>query len=105
MRAVPTIAAIILAVAGGAYFGLWSCGGYVWHREAFYGALGVVALGALALPWAKSHPLLSRVSLLGSVVIGYFVTQAVSAQFYPSAPDSWSMFLSGFIRTLASGPC
>ena len=105
MRAMATIAALVLAVAGGIYFGIASCGGYVWHKQAYFAALVVVSLGGLAVPLSQSHRLLSRALLIVGVVVGYFLSQAIAAPFYPSVPESWSMFISAFLRVLVSGPC
>ncbi len=34
--------ALFLGVLGGIFFGLFSCGGYVWHKRLFYAVFAVV---------------------------------------------------------------
>ena len=104
-RAVPTAAAVVVALAGGAYFGLASCGGYSWHRHAFLAGLSALVGIALLVPWSRSRPWMSRVAVMIGVVAAYVLSEATAAPFYPAAPETWASFSTTFVRTLVYGPC
>lgn len=105
MRALFSAVAVLLAIAGGGYFGLFSCGGYIWHKQAFAVVLGLVTLAALMAPTSGSRSLFARAAVLPVVLLNFFVTQAVAASFYPAQPESWSAFFSLFWSALGGGPC
>ncbi|TKB11150.1 hypothetical protein [Desulforhopalus sp. IMCC35007] len=99
------IVSLIFAVVGGIYFGLFSCGGYVWHKKMFVLSFSVVLVTLFVWP----HPKLSRLGIRSSFVAGnvilYFVMQSASSAFYPAAPKSWNEFFDIFIFRLLNGPC
>lgn len=101
----PVIAAFALALSGGCYFGLFSCGGDAWHEEAFFCVL--VALVVVALMSSREHrrPLLSRLFVLLGVPAVFAIAEAAAAPFYPAAPGSWQEFSRGFLSAFERGPC
>lgn len=105
MRQVPTIFAIFVAIFGGIYFGLFSCGGYVWHKQAFLAVLVACTSLALVVPLSRTSPYLTRLGLVFGVVCGFVVSRAMAAPFYPAVPESWSAFFGAFARALVHGPC
>lgn len=105
MRVMLSTAAVLLAIACGGYFGLLSCGGRVWHEQAFAVVLGLVTLGALLAPAAGSRSIFARALVLPVVGLIFFATRAVAASFYPAAPESWSGFFGAFRSVLEYGPC
>jgi len=99
------IVSLIFAVGGGIYFGLFSCGGYVWHKKMFVLFFSAALLSLFIWP----HPKLSKMSIRSSCVacnvILYFVMQSASSAFYPAAPKSWNEFIDIFIFKLLNGSC
>jgi hypothetical protein len=97
--------ALLVAVIGGVFFGLSSCGGYAWHKRAFFCALAALTLAALWFPVSVSRPLVARAGLIVVVCLGFFVVEAIAGAFYPGPPNSWSQFWAEFRLNLAHGPC
>jgi hypothetical protein len=93
---------IAVAVLGGVFFGLFSCGGYVWHWTAFRWLLGVSCILALAAPSTLSWP--RRAGLIALVIPVYLIAEALAAPFYPDTPSSVGEFLHRFVQTLETGP-
>lgn len=99
------ITSFSLAVLGGIYFGLFACGGYVWHSHVFQTVfLGLLALATFLPPYSMKR-IATRVSVAVAIVIVFAVTEAATTCFYPLSPDSWSEFLRGFLLHLKNGPC
>ena len=105
LRAIPSLAAVSVAVVGGAFFGMFSCGGQRWHLIAFQVVLGALVVTAMAVPLFRDRPKASRAFVLALVVLGYFVAQAAVAPFYPSTPESVTSFGQRFMQVLEYGPC
>jgi hypothetical protein len=93
---------VVLAILGGGYFGLFSCGGYAWHRYAFVSAH--VAL-SLAVAVSAKGPWLGRTFLFLAVGPAYVLGQALTGPFYTATPASWVEYWRGFVHTLQYGPC
>jgi hypothetical protein len=104
-RTLLNVAALLFAVLGGSFFGLASCGGYGWHKSAYLAVLALSTAVALWFPISASHPFAARAGLVVTIGIGYFVSEATAAAFYPSAPGSWSEFFAAFKSSLFHGPC
>lgn len=105
MRWLPIAGAVSVAVLGGVFFGLFSCGGYAWHKEAFFWLLVAVITIAALFPLHRKQPVLSRVAVVLGVPVLFLIVQTATAPFYPAPPASWSEFLQAFISTLERGPC
>jgi hypothetical protein len=105
---VSSIAIVVTAVwvvFGGLFFGLFSCGGYVWHREFFYTVLLVLSVVIIAAPskaLQRPHHKMIAVVLL---FVSFLTVQAVASTFYPGPPRSISEFSKEFIAGLIYGPC
>lgn len=102
-RALVTVA-FLVAVLGGIWRGVASCGGYVWHSQAMAAALVVTALSLVlfASPHAPSFP---RRAFLAVAVIGtFFAVRAMSAPFYPAFPGFGDYFRQAGLA-LSTGPC
>jgi len=99
------ITLLCLAVLGGIYFGLFSCGGYVWHSQVFQAVfLGLLALATLLPPYSMKR-IATRVCFAVGIVTVFAVMEAAAACFYPSAPVSLSEFFGSFLFHLKNGPC
>lgn len=101
----PTyIAALFLGVIGGVYFGLFSCGGYAWHKQAFLTVFfGALLLGTALPPYSVRRIGVRVLAFLG-IVTAFAVTEATTACFYPDSPTSWIQFRGEFIYHLENGP-
>ena len=97
--------AILLAIAGGLFFGLFSCGGYYWHSQAFTLAFSLSLLALFIFPPAKPKDRVRRVIFVAGAVTLFFVIRAGASAFYPAAPASWGEFFESFYRGLLYGPC
>jgi hypothetical protein len=99
------IVSLIFTVGGGIYFGLFSCGGYVWHKKMFVLSFSAALLYLFIWPLPKLSKMSIRSSFVAGNVILYFVVQSASSAFYPAAPKSWNEFIDIFIFKLINGPC
>lgn len=105
MKRVAPIAAGALAVLGGVFFGVFSCGGYVWHWELFEGLLAASLLFVLVLPPAPLRSWSRRAMFVMSVVCVFLVTRGVASAFYPAPPTSWEAFRRALVSAIVDGPC
>lgn len=99
------IAALAIASLGGVFFGLASCGGYIWHGQFFFGLLSVLVLIAVLSPSRLLGSWPRRLLFPFLVLTTYVLVEATAAPFYPSAPESASEFVRVFKRTIIDGPC
>jgi hypothetical protein len=101
---IAIVAALCVAALGGAFFALFSCGGYVWHWHA-YEALAITSLILANIVWHPHHQAFwKRLGLLAAFASTYLLVQAVTAPLYwakPFSADYWHLVLN----TIASGPC
>jgi hypothetical protein len=105
MRFALPISAGLVAVAGGVFFGLFSCGGYLWHRHVFWILLALPVIGATALPPTLLRPWPRRLAFVVSILAAFVTTRAVVSAFYPVAPTSWAEFAHAVWSGLVDGPC
>jgi hypothetical protein len=100
------LGAVIFAILGGVFLGLFSCGGYVWHAQAIVAAIGSLTLAAIvARFWTRGFALWRGTGFIVLVVASFVFSEATAAPFYPATPASVSEFWQSFIRTLQYGPC
>lgn len=96
------VASIAIAVALGVHFGMYSCGGYRWHRQlAFATVLGLSLINLLPLPGSPRVSL--RVLGCFSVLLLYALAKLLGAQFYPSAPESFAGIFVGMMNDIRFG--
>jgi len=97
-------AAFLVAVLGGVWRGVASCGGYVWHSQAMLAALAFAVLSVVLLA-PNQGPSFQRRAFLAVAVIGtFFAVRALSAPFYPAFPGFGDYFRQVGIA-LSTGPC
>ena len=102
---IPSIFAILFAVFGGVFFGLFSCGGYVWHQQLFAALFIGILLVLLFVPSAVLNKAWKRIALVVIATGLFFLIRSVASTFYPATPESWSGFFASFVRGLQYGPC
>ena len=105
MRSIAPATTILLAVAGGTFLGLFSCGGYLWHRQLFDFLILAGVVISLVMPprWMRNLP--RKVGFVATVLILFVVVQALASSFYPSAPADARALWHGFLAGLNTGPC
>jgi hypothetical protein len=99
------LASLGLAVAGGLYFGMSSCGSYSWHASGFWVVFATTLTIATLAPSQLLTSKLRRIAFLAVVVGTFFVVRAATAPFYPGPPGSMAEFVRLFVHTLDYGPC
>jgi hypothetical protein len=98
------LVAVLAAVLGGAFVGLFSCGAYAWQKPLVILVVAVIALAALIVrSRAGPFTLWRSRAFVALVLLSYFLSEAIAASFYPAAPASWSQFWQSFVSTLAHG--
>lgn len=100
-----TVVALLVAATGGIFFGLFSCGGYVWHGQLFMSIVVPVTLIAVLVPGTFLRSWQRRVLFPFAVLITYILFQAASGPFWPAPPESAAQYFDGFLKTLEFGPC
>ena len=90
---------------GAVFFGLASCGGYAWHKEAFRVSATVTVVLAVVVPSLLLRTIVRKAMFLAAVVIGFHVVEAAVAPFYPGPPESMSEYGALFLQSLEFGPC
>ncbi|OYT91273.1 MAG: hypothetical protein CFE43_14355 [Burkholderiales bacterium PBB3] len=101
---VLAFSALIFIASGAAYFGVASCGGYVWHKQMFCYVAPVIAISAVIVPGNRLPSFGSRVAFLLALLVGYFVIEAVGSMIYFGG-ENWREYGNLFIRALEYGPC
>ena len=96
---------LTLAVLGGIFFGLYSCGGYYWHIQAYWITALLLVIGSVMLKSKMLKTLRSKLLFPINYLALFFASQSIAATFYPSAPESFSDFMSNFLITVEYGPC
>jgi hypothetical protein len=96
--------AIIVAGTGGAFFGLFSCGGYIWHRYLFDLLVAVSTLCALVLWRPASGRVWKGVALVLGLVATYHIVEAAVAPIYWGVATP-SEYLRSAVEAFQSGPC
>ena len=100
-----TLIGYAIAILGGIWFGLFSCGGYAWHKWTFWYSLCAIAVVLLFFPIRPLPVTLRRIpAALGLFVVAFLVRSLVAA-FYPGPPDSISSYISSVWLALTYGPC
>ena len=103
---------LIIAIAGGIYFGLFSCGGYEIYHKSFWVLFYIilfVTLFIISKNKIRSHSVRSVIYfiLLWIIIVHgiYFVSEASAASFYPDSPHSMGEFWKRFTNAFLNNPC
>lgn len=111
-KAITTVIPVAIAMVGGIYFGLFSCGGYVWHKSLYNFVLVSTVIICFSILWKKADKSTSREKSIVTFTIWiilvwatYTTCEAAAASFYPDSPISFSDFWSRFLICLKNGPC
>ena len=106
-----------LAVCAGVFFGLFSCGGYAWHKTIYF-FLQILA----SLAWVVFAVIIYRETtenqkrivltvttcllFFPCIYLLFYVVLSATAPFYPSSPASFAEWWHGFVSSFQTGsPC
>ena len=90
---------------GAVHFGLASCGGYTWHKQAFRGICIALYFAALLLP-SSLLPTRRHKQLFAALLpLLFVVLESSIAPFYPGPPRSISEYMAAFNQALKFGAC
>jgi len=111
-KEITTLIPVAIAVVGGIYFGLFSCGGYAWHKSLYNFVLMATIVICSIILWKKADKSKGRGKLIATLTIWiilvcatYTTCEAAAAAFYPDSPTSLTDFWSRFLIGLKNGPC
>ena len=90
---------------GAVYFGLASCGGYLWHKQAFRVICVGLYLAALLLPSSWLPTLKLKLAFAVLLPLLFVALESGVAPFYPGPPNSLSEYTAIFIQSVKFGPC
>jgi len=90
---------------GALYFGIASCGGYIWHRHAFVGFSVGMAIMAVAGSSTILPSLKVKIGFLIALPLLYVFVESAVAPFYPGPPSSPSEYWAAFTQAVQYGPC
>ncbi len=96
---------LAMAISGGVFFGLFSCGGYVWHIQAYWAAALLFITLSITVKNQLLNSIFAKLSFPVVFIILFWVVQSVAATFYPAAPESIAEFIRSLLLTLEYGPC
>ena len=99
------ISVIILAVVGGIFFGLFSCGGYLWHHQVFYALFVTALVVALLFPPKSLKNWKRKSSFIFVSIAGFILVRAIASAFYPAAPESIEELIHSIWLGILYGPC
>jgi hypothetical protein len=92
-------------LSGAVYFGIASCGGYVWHKEFFRASTVLLYVSALVLPSAPLASFKKKALFAAGLPLAYALLESAIAPFYPGPPDSLGDYGELFLSSLEFGPC
>jgi hypothetical protein len=90
---------------GALFFGIASCGGYVWHKEFFRFAGFTLCLLAVSCPSTLLPGLRSKVLFALALPMGFVLLESAVAPFYPGPPASVAEYGLLFLHALQFDPC
>ena len=107
-RLIPYIlifALITILVGSGIFIGLFSCGGYVWHRQAIYVSIAIAVVLCVVKPVPELKGVVGRVTIPIVSIILFVIVSSLASSFYPSSPGSVGDFFQVLWRGIVYGPC
>ena len=90
---------------GALYFGLASCGGYLWKKQAFLAISTALYVAALSFPSSLLHSVGRKLAFAIGLPPLYIVLESATAPFYPQPPNSLAGYGAIFLQALKFGPC
>lgn len=96
---------VLLLVVGATFLGLFSCGGYIWHKQVIYSLIGVLVILCMFKPVQVFRGKWQRGLIPITSLVLFLSVRASASTFYPSAPDSIVYFAQSFWVGFIYGPC
>ena len=94
----------LIACLGGIWFGLFSCGGYAWHKQLMHWSLvGLAAIVVAFPPWTWPATWRRLLLVLGLFVV-FYLSLAMTAPFYLGI-NSLQAYVQQFYTAISYGPC
>jgi len=96
---------VLLLVAGATFLGIFSCGGFIWHRLLIYSLIVVLVVLCMFNPLQVLRGNLQRILIPVASIVLFLSVRASASAFYPSVPDSIVSFIESFWMAIIHGPC
>ena len=96
---------VLLLVAGATFLGLFSCGGYIWHRQVIYSLIMILVALCMFRPIQVLRGKWQRGLIPIASLVLFLSVRASASAFYPAAPESVVSFIQSFWVGLVHGPC
>ncbi len=96
---------VVVSIGGGVFFGLYSCGGYLWHKQLHISIMVMAILFVLFLPPKYLTAIWKRFTFIAMSFVLFLVIRAASSALYPATPQNITEFIDSFIRGVQYGPC
>jgi hypothetical protein len=93
-----------IACLGGIWFGLFSCGGYAWHKQLMHWSLVVLATIVVAFPPWTWPATWRRLLLALGLFVAFYLSRAMTAPFYLGV-GSLQDYVSQVLTAISYGPC
>jgi hypothetical protein len=90
---------------GALYFGVASCGGYLWHKQAFRGIAIALYVAALLVSSSFLPSIKHKLLFAACLPLLHVVLESAVAPFYPAPPNSISEYGAYFLQAIEFGPC
>ncbi|PND36228.1 hypothetical protein C1O66_21190 [Paucibacter aquatile] len=95
----------MLLLLGAFFFGIASCGGYVWHKELFRVVSIAMWLLAVLVPSTLLSSWKRKLGFAAAMPVAYAVFESAVSTFYPGPPASIAEFGEFFLQAMEYGPC
>jgi len=104
LAALSQLVAFATAVMGGAYFGLFACGGPNWRWRAYEALAGVLLVATLLLWRPARHRLAKALGFTAALAATFLMVQAMIGPLPWASPFSRTYWRQVLV-TLEKGPC
>jgi len=94
-----------LVIAGGIFFGLFSCGGYVWHKQLHTSLMAIASIFIMVAPPNFLRNIWRRAAFITTSLVLFIVVRAFASAFHPAPPENISEFMKSFVIGVQYGPC
>ena len=102
---VAAIACSSVVLLGGLFFGVASCGGEVWHWNAFVVLSGTLYAATTMLPSAWLSSVRSKLLFGIFMLLVFAFARSASSPLYPTVPSSFASYAQAFTKALTAGAC